>query len=300
MRTETDLRPRGAVTLRELLPAAQRAGYAVPAFSPRYRACIRPVVEAATSLHSPFIVEISQRELGWFELTPAVFRDEVARVVAEVGVDVPYALHLDHSWVPDVIQAAIDAGFTSVMIDASAESLDTNIARSREIVEAAHARGVSAEAELGKLTTTDQLETEGGPASYTDAGEAGRFVAETGCDALAVSVGTAHGVYPPSGPSVDFDRLAAIRRAVGATPLVLHGGSGLPKEIVHRAITLEGGGISKMNIATDLEQALLGAIGGRRRTSADLDALAPSALATGLAAVKAVAVEKIYLLGSAR
>jgi ketose-bisphosphate aldolase len=300
MNTDTELRPPGAVTLRELLPSAQRAGYAIPAFSPRYLACIRPVVEAAVELRSPFIVEISQRELTWFELAPRAFRDEVARVVADIGVDVPYALHLDHSWEPDVIHAAIDAGFTSVMIDASAEPLDVNIARSREIVSAAHARGVSAEAELGKLTTTDQLETEGGPANYTDPGEASHFVAATGCDALAVSVGTAHGVYPPSGPSIDFSRLAAIRRAVGTTPLVLHGGSGLPQEMVQRAITLRGGGISKMNIATDLEQALLATIGGERRTSTELDVLRPAALAPGLAAVRAVATDKIHLLGSAQ
>ena len=299
MNTDTHLRPPGALTLGELLPSAQRAGYAVPAFSPRYLACIRPVAEAAVELRSPFIVQISQRELTWFDLAPLAFRDEVARVVADVGVDVPYALHLDHSWEPGVIDAAIAAGFTSVMIDASAEPLDVNIARSREIVAAAHGRGVSAEAELGKLTTTDQLETEGGPASYTDPGEVGRFVAATGCDALAVSVGTAHGAYPPSGPSIDFPRLAAIRRAVGTTPLVLHGGSGLPLELVQRAITLPGGGISKMNIATDLEQALLAAMGGARRTSAELDVLGPAALAPGLAAVRAVATDKIHLLGSA-
>jgi ketose-bisphosphate aldolase len=293
-------RPRGAVTLRELLPAAQRDGYAVPAFSPRYLACIRPVIEAATELRSPFVVEISQRELAWFDLTPEAFGDEVRRVVLDVGVDVPYALHLDHSWEPGVIRAAMDAGFTSVMIDASTEPVEENIARSHEIVAEAHQRDVSVEAELGRLTTTDRLETEGGPATYTDPDEAGRFVAETGCDALAISVGTAHGAYPAAGPTVDFVRLAAIRRAVGTTPLVLHGGSGLPADVVRRAITLGGGGISKMNIATDLEHALLAAIGGTRRTSAELAELGPAALAPGVAAVRAVAAEKVRLLGSAR
>ena len=114
-------------------------------------ACIRPVIEAATELRSPFVVEISQRELGWFELTPEAFRDEVERVVTDHGVDVPHAVHLDHSWEWSVIQAAMDAGFTSVMIDASSEPLEENIARSREVAAEAHRRGISVEAELGRL-----------------------------------------------------------------------------------------------------------------------------------------------------
>ena len=289
----------GAVTLTDLLPAAQRDGYAVPAFSPRYLACVRPVIEAAVELQSPFIVEISQRELGWFDLTCAAFRARVEQVVTEVGVDIPYALHLDHSWEPPVIRGAMDAGFTSVMIDASADPLESNIARSREIVDEAHARGISVEAELGRLTTTDRMAAESGPDFYTDPDEAGRFVAETGCDALAISVGSAHGAYPPEGPTIDFDRLAAIRAAVGSTPLVLHGGSGLPAGVVGRAVRMPGGGIAKMNIATDFEQALLAVIGGSRRTSAELDAVGPEALAPALDAVRAVATDKIRLLASA-
>ena len=287
----------GASTLADLLPAAQRAGYAVPAFSARYLACVRPVVEAAMAERAPFIVEISQRELGWFDLTPAAFRDEVERVVTELGVDVPFVLHLDHTWEEDLIRAAMDAGFTSVMMDASTEPLEVNIQRTRGIVEEAHARGISVEAELGRLTTTERFAAEGGPKAYTDPGEAGRFVAETGCDALAVSVGTAHGAYPPEGPTIDFDRLAAIREAVGTVPIVLHGGSGLPADLVARALSAPGGGISKMNIATDLEHALLTGMGGlERMTSAELDTADPDLLERGLAAVRRVAVDKIHLL----
>lgn len=291
---------RGGVTLAELLPDAQRGGYAVPAFSARYLACVRPVVEAAVAERSPFVVEISQRELAWFDLTPEAFRDEVERVVTDLRVDLPFGLHLDHTWTAELITAAMDAGFTSVMIDASAEPLEENIARTRDVAREAHRRGVSVEAELGRLTTTDRMETEGGPESYTDPDEAGRFVAESGCDALAVSVGTAHGVYPAAGPTIDFDRLAAIRAAVAATPLVLHGGSGLPADLVARAVGMPGGGISKMNIATDLEQALLAGMGGlERMTSAELDALDADLRARGLAAVRDVAVDKIHLLHAA-
>jgi ketose-bisphosphate aldolase len=251
-------------------------------------------------MRSPFVVEISQRELGWFDLTPELFRDEVERVVLDLDVDVPYALHLDHTWDVELIRAAIDAGFTSVMTDASREPLEVNIAFSRDVGAEAHRRGVSVEAELGRLTTTDRMAIEGGPDSYTDPDEAARFVAETRCDALAISVGTAHGAYPPAGPTIDFERLAAIRAAVGTTPLVLHGGSGLSTDVVRRAITLDGGGISKMNIATDLEHALLGSVGGARRTSAELDEVGRDALAPGLTAVGEVAVEKICMLGSGR
>jgi ketose-bisphosphate aldolase len=289
-----------ACTLADVLPVAQRRGYAVPAFSPRYRACIRPVVEAAVAERAPFVVQISQRELGWFDLTPAALREEVERVVADVAVDVPFVLHLDHTWEEALIAEAMAAGFTSVMMDASGEPLDVNIARTAAVVEEAHGRGISVEAELGRLTTTDRMETEGGPEAYTDPGAAGRFVAATGCDALAVSVGTAHGVYPPEGPTIDFDRLAAIRRAVGATPIVLHGGSGLDAGLVSRAMDMPGGGISKMNIATDLEQALLHGMGGlQRMTSAGLDGLDTEVRACGLAAVRRVAVEKIHLLHAA-
>lgn len=288
--------PRGAVTLGRLLEAAQRDGYAVPAFSPRYLACVEPVIAAAVALRAPFVVEISQRELGWFALTPEAFRDEVARVVDDLGVDLPYALHLDHTWEEARIVQAMDAGFSSVMFDASQRPFDENLTRTRAVVELARSRDISVEAELGRLTTTDRMATEGGPDSYTDPDEAARFVVETGCDALAISVGTAHGAYPPTGVTIDFPRLTAIRAAVGDTPLVLHGGSGLPADTVHRAIELPGGGISKMNIATDFEQALLGVVGGERRTSAELDELPPDLLARGRAAVEALARDKIRLL----
>lgn len=284
----------GTIPLTELLPPAQRDGYAVAALSARYRACVRPALEAAQDLRSPVIIEISQRELGWFGLTPRDFRDALETAVRELDFRYPLALHLDHSWDPEVIYAAIEAGFSSVMIDASSQPFEENVRQTREIVEYAHARGVSVEAELGRLTTTDKLETEGDEALYTVPEEAQTFVEQTGCDVLAVSIGTAHGVYPVKNPKIDFARLEAIRRLLPDTPLVLHGGSGLPAETVHRAIALPGGGISKMNIATDLENALLAGLGGlKRMTSAELDALDPALLERGLAAVKAEAKDKI-------
>jgi ketose-bisphosphate aldolase len=284
----------GGRTLAELLPAAQKAGFAIPAFSTRYRACIRPAVEAAMELRSPVIIEISQRELGWFGLTPRHYREELEKVVTDLKVDVPFALHLDHTWDLPMIHAALEAGFTSVMIDGSTQPLEKNIALTREVVLSAHGCGVSVEAELGKLTTTDKLESENDEEMYTVPEEAQLFVQQTQCDALAVSVGTAHGAYAVKNPKIDFDRLAAIRRLLPTTPIVLHGGSGLPPETVHQAMSLPGGGVSKMNIATDLEIAMLQAMGGlERMTSAQLDALPLEVRAKGLAAAKAVAKDKI-------
>jgi fructose/tagatose bisphosphate aldolase len=128
---------------------------------------------------------------------------------------------------------------------------------------------------------------------YIDPAEAQQFVEQTGCDALAISIGTAHGVYPVKDPRIDFERLAEIRRRLPDTPLVLHGGSGLPASTVHRAIALPGGGVAKMNIATDLEQALLAELKMQRMTSAELDELPTARLQPALEAVKAVAAEKI-------
>jgi ketose-bisphosphate aldolase len=284
----------GGQTLAEMLPRAQAGGYAVAAFSARYRACIRPVLEAAIEARSPLIVEISQRELGWFGLTPRDFRNALERAILDTGATVPFALHLDHTWDRAVIEAAIEAGFTSVMIDASSQPFNENVRLTRSVVEYAHARGVSVEAELGKLTTTDKLETEGDEELYTVPEEALEFVQQTGCDALAVSIGTAHGVYMVSDPKIDFERLGAIRALLPDTPLVLHGGSGLPPATVRRAVELAGGGVSKMNVATDLENALLAAMPGTKRmTSAELDAFEPSVLKTGLEAVKREALDKI-------
>lgn len=292
--TQTHSRMPGTLPLTELLPPAQQGGYAVAALSARYRACVRPALEAAQELGSPIIIEISQRELDWFGLTPRDFRDALETAVRDLEFCYPLALHLDHTWDPTVIHAAIEAGFSSVMIDASAQPFEENVRQTHDIVNYAHQRGVSVEAELGKLTTTDQLETEGDEALYTVPEEALAFVEQTGCDVLAVSIGTAHGVYPVKNPKIDFERLEAIRRLLPGVPLVLHGGSGLPAETVHRAIALPGGGISKMNIATDLENALLAGLGGlKRMTSAELDALDPELRTRGLAAVKAEARDKI-------
>ena len=290
------------LTLAELLPIAQRGGFGVGAFSARYRGFVDPIVGAAQACKSPFILENSQLEFDWFETRPSDFRVALDEALVAHEVSVPFALHLDHTWDLDLIKEAIECGFTSVMVDASQLPFDENVERTREVVDYAHQRGVSVEAELGKLTTTDMLETLSDEEMYTDPMEAEVFVKRTGCDLLAVSVGSAHGVYVVKDPKIDFERLTEIRRRLPDTPLVLHGGSGLPAKTVRQAIALPGGGISKMNVATDLENAMLAATGLKRMSSADFDRLDPAVRALGLEAVRAEVQDKIenYLVSAGK
>src|SRR5215217_7208655 len=280
-------------TLKQVLSSAEGEGYAVGSFSPRTTAMIRPVLCAGQASRSPLIVQISQKELNRYQISPSRFAEEFFAQVQRERIRVPVVLHLDHTKEISVIQDAIAAGFTSVMIDASEKPLEENIAVMRQVVEYAHARGVSVEAELGRIGTTDFVETESDEELYTKPEEAERFVRETGVDALAVSVGTAHGVYTVRPPKIDLPRLGAIRKLT-SVHLVLHGGSGVPPEMMQAAIQLEGGGVSKVNIATDLELAALGALGhDHYLTDAEMNSLLSEQITVARAAVQQTVTEKI-------
>lgn len=288
------------VTLREVLPLAEAGGYAVGSFSPRYTAMIQHVLRAGQQMRSPLIVQISANELRWFSSTAAEFAEEFHRCLVSERITAPVVLHLDHTKDPAIIADAIAAGFTSVMIDRSELPLADNIARTTEVVAYAHSRGVSVEAELGRIFSGDKIETEEDRELFTMPEEAELFARETSVDALAVSVGTAHGVYMVRKPMIDFDRLQAIRRLT-RVHLVLHGGSGVPAEMLTQAFRLPGGGVSKVNIATDLEQAMLKALGrSERMSNIELEALPADVRATAGAAVETEVREKIeHFLSSA-
>lgn len=286
-------RAKNVVTLNRILEAAEKGQYAVGSFSPRYTTLIQSVLLAGQRNRSPLIVQISQKELERYNISPHEFAEEFYQQIEEIPFDVPVCLHLDHTKDMEVIKEAIDVGFTSVMIDASDKPFDENVAITKQVVEYAHERGISVEAELGKIGTTDFIETDTDEELYTDPEEAEEFVKQTGVDALAVSCGTAHGVYKVREPKIDYDRLAAIREL---TPvhLVLHGGSGVPKEMVQKAFQLPGGGVSKVNIATDLELSFLKAIGREERlTNEECKSLAPETLQRGRDAVENKVTEKI-------
>lgn len=290
------------IRLAPALHAAERGGYALGSFAPRYTGMIAPILRAGKKTRSPLIVQVSQRELERYAISARQFADAFFAAMETERPDVPVVLHLDHTFELEVIQQAMGAGFTSVMIDQSARPLEENIAVSAEVVRLAHARDVSVEAELGKIGTTDFVETDEDEEHFTDPREAQRFVSETGVDALAVAVGTAHGHYTTRKPRVDLERLQAIRRLT-SVHLVLHGGSGVPATMIHDAIRLPGGGISKVNIATDLEHALLTALGrSERLTDAACCALPAEAMERAQDAVERTVVEKIetYLLSAGR
>lgn len=270
---------------------ARENGYALGSFSPRNTYLIPYVCRAAQNQKAPILVQISSNELNWFSLTAKEFAD--AFYQAMEGIDVPVVLHLDHTYEPEKVFAAIDAGFQSVMIDGSKLPYEENVALTRQVVDYAHQRGVAVEAELGNIGGTDKLETGGDEELYTVPAQVPDFIARTGCDSLAISIGTAHGVYPVKDPKIDFARLKKIRELTDAA-LVLHGGSGLPEATVHKTIKLDGlGGISKINIATDLELVFQKELGIGRMANAELLKLDSVALEQAGKAVQALVEDRI-------
>ena len=286
--------------LTKLLEDATKNRYAVGSFSARYTKLIKPIIQAAVNTNSPAIVQLSEKEVIRHKVGVKEFADEFYRVVKELDPKVPLALHLDHTKTLDVIREAMDAGFTSVMIDASEMDYADNVAVTKEVVAMAHPRNITVEAELGKIGTTDFVETDHDEELYTDPKEAKSFCEETNVDCLAVSVGTAHGVYTVRQPKVDYARLEEINKLT-KTPLVLHGGSGVPSEMVTKAAQMPTGGVSKVNIATDLELAMLAVVGKEGHlTEAELNSYSDEMTEKSQEAVRLLVEDKIEnYLGSA-
>lgn len=237
------------VDLPSVLVKARRGGYCVGAFNVYNLETVDAVLAAAEELHSPVIIAFGERYLKNFPIRA------VAAIVKTLAQDssVPVVLHLDHAQKLESIEQAIAAGFTSVMIDGSKFPLSENISITKQAVALARPRNVSVEAELGRITRTGIAAAD----LFTDPGEALQFMAETGVDALAVSVGTVHGLYKGK-PTLDLERLARIAMDVHA-PLVLHGGSGLPDDLIRSAIRL---GVAKLNINTEVSIRGVNAVRG--------------------------------------
>lgn len=234
------------VTMREILEDAKKRRYAVGAFNVLNIESLQGILEAAVELKSPVIVNIAEVHFKYVDM------EAMAPVVQRAAqlAPVPVALHLDHGLSLQTIVRAIRCGFTSVMFDGSRYPLEENIRLTKQIVEICHSIGVTVEAELGYVPGTESPRpngTEAQPELFTDPEEAERFVRETGVDALAVAVGTVHGLYKGE-PKIDFDRLAEIASRTNI-PLVLHGGSGIRDEDFKRAIEL---GVCKVNVYTQM------------------------------------------------
>lgn len=288
--------------LTDILKDATENQYAVGSFSARYTKLIRPIIEAAINRKSPVIVQLSEKEIIRHKVGIPEFAEEFYRVMDELKPEVPVALHLDHTKTIAVIQEAIDHGFSSVMIDASELEFDENAAVTKKVTEIAHPVGVTVEAELGKIGTTDFVETDTDEEMFTDPKEAQEFCKLTQVDCLAVSVGTAHGVYTVKQPSVDYLRIARINELTD-TPLVLHGGSGVPSHMVAKAARMPGGGVSKVNIATDLELEMLAVVGREgHMTEAELNSYPDDVIEKSREAVRLLVEEKMnhYLFSSGK
>lgn len=233
------------VSTKELLNSAMRDSYGVPAFNAENMEMVLAIVEAAEENRSPVIIQTTPSTVRYAgcDLYFANVRAAAERA------SVPVAMHLDHGDSFELAMRALRSGYTSIMIDGSALPFDENVELSRRVAQACHACGVPVEAELGRVGGKED-DMQGADDIYTDPAQAAEFVRLTGVDFLAVGIGTAHGIYKGE-PKLDLNRLSEIR-AVVDIPLVIHGTSGVPADVVRESIAR---GISKVNYATDLRIA---------------------------------------------
>ena len=267
------------VTTTEMFKKAYDGGYAIGAFNVNNMEIVQGITEAAGELNSPVILQVSKGARAYANHTYLVKLVEAAVIE---NPDIPIALHLDHGDSFELCKSCIDGGFTSVMIDASSKSFEDNIALTKQVVEYAHAHGVVVEAELGTLEgVEDEVVVEAGQASYTRPEEVEEFVTRTGCDSLAIAIGTSHGAYkfkPGTKPQLRFDVLHECEKRLPGFPIVLHGSSSVPQEYV-KMINEHGGAmpdaigvpedqlreaaksaVCKINIDSDLRLTMTGTI----------------------------------------
>jgi fructose-bisphosphate aldolase class II len=220
------------VTTKEMFKKAYDGHYAIGAFNVNNMEIVQGITEAANELRSPVILQVSKGARAYANHTYLVKLVEAA--VHET--DIPIALHLDHGPDFETCKSCIDGGFTSVMIDFSSHPYEENIKETKRVVEYAHAHGVVVEAELGTLAgVEDEVKVEEGMSSYTRPEEVQDFAERTGCDSLAIAIGTSHGAYkfkPGTKPQLRFDILEEVSKRLPGFPIVLHGASSVPQEFV--------------------------------------------------------------------
>lgn len=277
-------------TTKDMLKNAQAGHYAIPGFDCVSDILVRAVLDAAEDCRSPVILMALEHDLKGRGM---LYATSLIRNVAP-DYTIPVALHLDHALSLDQVKRALDNGFTSVMFDGSSLPLEENIRLTREVVELAERYQASTEAELGHVAGKELDGYDTGSSVLTSPEEVARFVAETGVGSLAVSIGTAHGIYTAM-PNLHQDRLSEIR-AASDVPLVLHGGSGTPEDQVKEAIRR---GITKINIYADLRIAMGKAFAATAAATQRPDPL-PDELFGGMhAAIKAVVTDKVAMCMSA-
>ncbi len=234
------------VNATSMLQSAVKGHYAVAAFNTNNLEWAASILDAAEELQSPVIIQCTSGAAKW-QVSFRVVADIVRNLVEDKNITVPVALHLDHGTYEDCLKC-IDAGFTSVMYDGShEETFDINLQKTTEIVKLAHSKGISVEAEVGGIGGVEDGVTSKGELADPQQCKA---IADTGVDFLACGIGNIHGLYPADWEGLSFDRLQEIKDLVGDLPLVLHGGTGIPTEMVQKAIDM---GIAKINVNTDLQ-----------------------------------------------
>lgn len=312
------------VTLNKILPRARARHYAVGAFNINNLEIVQGVMAAAARLRAPVILQVSEGALAYAGME---YLAAIGHVAAQMHPKLPVVLHLDHGKDESIVERTIKSGwFTSVMIDASRYDLKKNVRVTARIAELAHRRGMSVEAELGPIFGQEDLvRVAKKDAAFTDPSQVKKFVAETKCDALAVSIGSAHGAVKYARgekPQLDLARLRAIA-AETSIPLVLHGASSLPHELItqlHESCSRMGdcarahdavgvpeadirraiaSGIAKVNVDTDLRVAFTGAVRSALLTD---DALIDprKLLAPARDAVQKIVEKKIKIFGYGR
>ncbi len=261
------------VTTKEMFKKSMEEHFAIGAFNVNNMEIIQGIMDAAAENKSPVVLQASSSAIKYARIG---YLKKMVEAAVEEHPEVPVALHLDHGPDFETCKMCVDAGFTSVMFDGSKYDFEENVRLTKEVVDYAHAHGVVVEAELGKLAgIEDDVNVAADDAMYTDPEQAKEFVERTGCDSLAIAIGTSHGAYKFKGEArLRFDILAKVKELIPNTPIVLHGAStvipelvemcnkyggdipgakGVPDEILHEA-SLKG--VSKINVDTDLRLAM--------------------------------------------
>ena len=281
------------VSAKEMLDKAKAGHYAVGQFNINNLEWTKAILLTAQELNSPVILGVSEgagKYMTGFKTVAAM----VKAMDEELGITVPVALHLDHGSY-DGCYKCIKAGFTSIMFDGSHFSIEENVAKTKELVAVAHQLGLSIEAEVGSIGGEEDGVVGAGECADPDECKA---IADLGVDMLAAGIGNIHGKYPANWAGLSFETLDAIQAKTGTMPLVLHGGTGIPEEMIKKAIDL---GVAKINVNTECQLAFAAATREYVEAGKDLQGKGfdpRKLLAPGAEAIKATVKEKMELFGS--
>ena len=282
------------VSANEMLTKAKAGHYAVGQFNINNLEWTKAILQTAQEMNSPVILGVSEGA-GKYMCGYTTVANMVKAMINELGITVPVALHLDHGSYEGA-KACIDAGFSSVMFDGSHYPIEENIAKTKELVAVCNEKGLSLEAEVGSIGGEEDGVV--GMGECADPDEC-KMIADLGVTMLAAGIGNIHGKYPANWTGLNFEVLAKISEKVGDMPLVLHGGTGIPEDMIKKAISL---GVSKINVNTECQLSFAAATRKYIEAGKDLEGKGfdpRKLLAPGVEAIKATVREKIELFGSA-